>query len=273
MRISFDIWGTKPFSNGLEALCIRQLVNAAENAASTAKDTAAGLGATAAGEQSTLQPFYKGEMTAEHLFDPSQTNEMLTAAGAGLGAGAGAADAEMQRNAAATGNGAGIVKGEQQLARDRMKNAAGVSEGIASQDVMGAKQLNQAGAAGMSGLYGENLKGQLDAMGQQSADINAATNASNSGWLQNAEGVAKTAAGIAAPFAAGCWIAAAVYGGWDSPRVPIVREYIFNTWPKQSWVGRLVAKLYMRFGERVAKVVKVSPTLKSVFLSLFERIQ
>lgn len=55
----------------------------------------------------------------------------------------------------------------------------------------------------MSGLYGENLKGQLDAMGQVSGDINAATNASKSGWLQNVEGVAKTAAGIAKMFAPG----------------------------------------------------------------------
>jgi hypothetical protein len=81
-----------------------------------------------------------------------------------------------------------------------MKANAGVSEGVAAQDVMGAKQLNQEGAAGESGLYGENLKGQLAAMGQQSADINAATNASQTGWLQSAEGLAKTGAGIAAQF-------------------------------------------------------------------------
>jgi hypothetical protein len=103
----------------------------------------------------------------------------------------------MARTAAATGNGAGVVKGQQEMARDRMKSAAGTSEGIAAQDVMGAKQLNQQGAAGMSGLYGENLKGQLDAMGQQSADFNAATNASKTGWLQDAEGVANTAANVA----------------------------------------------------------------------------
>jgi hypothetical protein len=40
-------------------------------------------------------------------------------------------------------------------------------------------------------------------MGQVSGDINAATNASKTGWLQDAEGVAKTAAGVWAAFHGG----------------------------------------------------------------------
>ena len=173
----------------------------AKNAASTAADVGANLGSVAAGERGVLQPFYQREMSAEHMFDPSQINEMLTAAGAGTGATTGALESAMQRQAATTGNAAGATKGLQELARDRMKGAAGTSEGIAAQDVMGAKQLQQQGAAGMSGLYGENLKGQLGAMGQEANDITAGINASQHGWLQNAEGIAKTAAGIAAPFA------------------------------------------------------------------------
>jgi hypothetical protein len=194
---AFDIWGTSSFTIGLEAICLRAEEGAAKAAAGTAKDVGAGLGNTAAGELGQVQPFFSREMHAEHGFDPTQLNEMLTAAGAGTGAAAGAADTEMQRQAASTGNASATSMGQDQLARERMKNAAGVSEGIAAQDVMGAKQLNQQGAAGMSGLYGENLKGQLDAMGQVSGDINAATNASKTGWLQNAEGVAKTAADVA----------------------------------------------------------------------------
>jgi hypothetical protein len=49
----------------------------------------------------------------------------------------------------------------------------------------------------MSGLYGEDLKGQLAAMGQESADINTEINASKTGWLQNVEGVLDTGANIA----------------------------------------------------------------------------
>jgi hypothetical protein len=63
-----------------------------------------------------------------------------------------------------------------EMARDRAKSAAGASEGIAAQDVMGAKQMNQQGAAGMQGLYGTNSANQLSAMKQQSGDISAAAN-------------------------------------------------------------------------------------------------
>jgi len=170
----------------------------AKDAASAAGNTAANLGSVAAGERGVLQPFAQREMSVQHMFDPSQINEMLTAAGAGTGAATGAMESAMQRQAATTGNAAGATKGLQEMARDRMKGAAGVSEGVAAQDVMGAKQLNQQGAGLMSGLYGENLKGQLDAMGQVAGDVNAATNASKTGWMQNLEQGATTGAKIAA---------------------------------------------------------------------------
>jgi hypothetical protein len=199
---AFSIFNEDPFNIGLEILCIRQLQSAATDAASTASKVGANLGNQAAQEGAQLNPFYSREMHAEHAYDPTQLNEMLTAAGAGTGAAVGAADTQMQRTAATTGNAAGVVKSEQELARDRMKTNAGVSEGIAGQDVQGALALRQQGAAGEQGLYGENLKGQLDAMGQVSGDINAATNASKTGWLQNAEGVVNTAANVAGAGAA-----------------------------------------------------------------------
>lgn len=197
---SFDMWGDRPFSLGLEATCLRAEESMAKNAAGTAAGTAANLGITAGSERSFLDPIYRREAQTEHAYDPTQLNELLTAAGAGTGAAAGAAENQMQQQAASTGNAAGIAKSEQQLARDRMKTAAGVSEGVAGQDVLGAQQLRQQGLAGESGLYGENLKGQLAAMGQEATDINAATQANQTGWLQQAEGIAKTGAGIAAGF-------------------------------------------------------------------------
>jgi hypothetical protein len=66
------------------------------------------------------------------------------------------------------------------MARDRSKAAAGASEGIAAQDVGLAKQMNQAGAQGMQGLYSTNTAGQLNAMKQQSGDISAAANMTQS---------------------------------------------------------------------------------------------
>lgn len=194
---SFDLWGTDYFNIGLEATCLRAEENMAKSATTTAGQTAAQLGGEAGGELATLSPFYAREMTAKHAFDPTQINELLTSAGAGTGATTGAMQSSLERQNATTGNAAGATKSLQELARDRMKANAGTSEGVAAQDVLGAQQLRQEGAAGESGLYGENLKGQLDAMGQQSQDINAATEASKTGWLQNAEGLVKTAADVA----------------------------------------------------------------------------
>ena len=195
---AFDVWGTKPFDPVLEATCLRAEEGAAMGAAKTAAGVGANLGQVAGQERAAVQPFYQREMTAEHAYDPTQLNELLTSAGAGVGAGVGATETAMERQAAATGNAGAATKSLQEMARDRMKANAGVSEKVAGEDVLGAQQLRQSGAAGMSGLYGENLKGQLAAMGQESSDINAATQANQTGWMQQAEGVAKTAAGIAA---------------------------------------------------------------------------
>ena len=67
-----------------------------------------------------------------------------------------------------------------------------------------------------------------------------------------------------------CWIAAAVYGGWDDPRVHQVRNYIFNDWAKNSIIGAAVASVYTAVGEPVSRVVKRSPILQKVFKSLFD---
>jgi hypothetical protein len=198
-----ELVSSKSFNyEGPVALCLRAEQAMATRAAGTAADVGANLGQTATGERAQLQPFFQREMSAEHAYDPTQLNELLTAAGAGTGAATGAAQSDMERQAATTGNAAGVAKSEQQLARDRMKSAAGVSEGVAGADVTGALGLRQEGAAGMSGLYGENIKGQLDAMGQVSGDINSATNASKSGWLQNAEGILNTGANVAKAYKA-----------------------------------------------------------------------
>jgi hypothetical protein len=158
---------------------------AAKDAETTAKNTAAGLGQEAGSESAALNPFFHQEMTAQHGFDPTQTNELLTAAGAGTGGATSALTGQAELEAARTRNPSGFTKSLDEVARDKQKALAGSSEAIAAQDVLGAKQLNQEGAAGMSGLYGENLKGQLGAMGQQAGDINAEVNASKTGWYQN----------------------------------------------------------------------------------------
>lgn len=167
----------------------RGLQSQAKNNATTAGSTAAGYGSSAGSEGATLNPFYTSEMKATHAFNPNQMNELLTAAEAGSGGATGALTGQAALEGARTRNASGFTKSLDEAARDKAKASAGASEGIAAEDVMGAKQLNQEGAAGMQGLYGTNVGAQLKAMGQQNEDIGTAVQAGNSGWLQNTMGM------------------------------------------------------------------------------------
>jgi len=152
------------------------MLGAMKNQANQAGTVAGQFGSQAGTEGAQLNPFLTQEMKAQHGLTPGQQNEMLTASEAGAGGALGGLGAGIQNNAARTGNATGVGKTLDEMARDRSKAAAGASEGIAASDVMGAKQMNQAGAAGLSGLYGTNTAGQLSAMKQQSGDISAAAN-------------------------------------------------------------------------------------------------
>ena len=164
------------FQGIFPSLFSNPMLGAMKNAANQAGTVSGQYGAQAGSEGALLNPFLTQEMRATHGLTPGQQNEMLTAAEAGSGGALGGLGAGIQNNAARTNNSTGVGKTLDEMARDRSKAAAGASEGIAAQDVMGAKQMNQAGAAGLSGLYGTNTAGQLSAMKQQSGDISAAAN-------------------------------------------------------------------------------------------------
>lgn len=104
----------------------------------------------------------------------------------------------------------------------------------------------------------------------QNTDTQANANAASSTgteMLGLGEGLAADAASA---FSKGCWVAAEVFNGWGDPRVDAARNFIFNIWAKESFVGNLVAKLYLAIGERVAHLVKRSKILRAVFTPLFE---
>ena len=176
------------FSDGYEGpveRLDRAGVAASKENAANAGEVAGKLGGYADTEHDTLSPFYNNELHAQHYFSPEQTGEMLTAAEAGSGGTTGSLKGEAELQAARTRNPSGFTKALDEVARNQAKVNAGASEGIAAQDIMGAKQENQLGAAGLQGLHGEDVKGQLEAMGQQQNDINSAVEAGKSGWLQN----------------------------------------------------------------------------------------
>ena len=176
------------------------MLGAMKNQANQAGTVAGQFGSQAGTEGAQLNPFFTQEMRAQHGLTPGQQNEMLTASEAGAGGALGGLGAGIQNNASRTGNATGVGKTLDEMARDRAKAAASSSEGIAAQDVMGAKQEQQQGAAGMQGLYGTNVGGQLSAMKQQGQDISAAANLTASPFadLANVAGLGASVGGAAA---------------------------------------------------------------------------
>lgn len=186
--------------SGEIAKCDRAAQAAAKNLRNTTAADAAQAGSMAQSTESQLNPFFQREMNAEHYFTPGQADELLTAAGAQAGGIAGTEAEALRRNAVSTGNPTALTKNLQELARDRMKANAGAAENVAAQDVMGAKQLNQMGAAGEGHLFDVNTDAQLKAMGLENQAINTEVEAGKSGWLQNLNSTLGTLSKLGNPF-------------------------------------------------------------------------
>lgn len=162
---------------------------AAQSAAAGAAKTAGGVAATEQGQANALgaqlTPFYRSEMNAQHLYNPQQMQELLNAAAAPLAGSAATTAGQAASEAARTRNTSGYSAALDQAARERQSALGQAGAGVAAQDVMGAKQLNQEGAKGMAGLYGVDTDAMLKAMGIQNQDIQTQIEAGKSGWFQN----------------------------------------------------------------------------------------
>lgn len=180
----------------------RWATGAEQGLAHTAKDTATAAGSQAASEEAPLQTFANQEMHAQHLYDPTQVNTLLTAAEAPLGAEEAATEGAAQRESALTNNASGFAKDLDLAARNRAKIGAGAGENIAAQDIMGAQQLRQQGAGLMEGLFKTDTQKQLEAMGLQNQAIQGEVEAGKSGWLQNFDNTLAAVTGSAKNLAA-----------------------------------------------------------------------
>jgi hypothetical protein len=69
------------------------------------------------------------------------------------------------------------------------------------------------------------------------------------------------AAGAAA---AGCWVAAEIFGGWYAPKTVLARNYVNAMAPKWFF------NFYIKNGEEIAKFIKNKPILKLALRPLFE---
>jgi hypothetical protein len=80
------------------------------------------------------------------------------------------------------------------------------------------------------------------------------------------------AGGVASSYLRGnCWVAAELYGGWKDHRTITLRRYIFGDLSK-TFFGNIFAKLYHRFGQRVAKHIKTHPISRWFAQKIFDRL-
>ena len=125
-------------------------------------------------------------------------------------------------------------------------------------NLLSGNAATQVGTLGVTGAAGSNA-------------LNAYMNGANSGFTNAfttglGSALGKTlgggnAGGFGGIFAKGCWVAAAVYDGWEDQRTLDVRHWLFTEW-NQTFVGNAVCRLYLRFGERVAQEIPKHPWLK-----------
>jgi hypothetical protein len=164
---------------------MRSAVNNAGQAFNTAAQTGATLGGRAGEISGDLTPFYTAEMmNPQGIGQKGLAAETSAALGGAGGANAGIAGEAAQRASAMRNPGA-FQAALDSAARERQKAAAGASENIAAGNEQLKEQQRQAGAGGLEKMYGTDVSGQLESQGQEAQDINAQTNANNTGWFQN----------------------------------------------------------------------------------------
>lgn len=164
---------------------MRSAQKQAGSAYNTAESTGATLGGEAQGIGANLTPFLTAEML--HPEGIGQTG-IAAEEGAALGGAGGAASGIVglgNQRAAVSRNAGGFQAALDDAARQRMKAAAGASEGITAQNEKEKLNQQQEGAAGLEHMYGVDTSGMLNSMNQEHEDINSEVEAGKSGWLQN----------------------------------------------------------------------------------------
>ena len=169
------------------------------NQATQAGKTATGVGGTYGSEAGTLQagliPTLEREAAGGMGLTPTQKAQELTAAEQGAGGAAGSIAGGAGLTAARTRNSAALSGVQDAAARARTQAGSNANLAIENQSTNLANQRQQAGLNALQGLYGTDVRAQLGAMGIVPEDVNAATNASKVGWLQDVESGVDTATG------------------------------------------------------------------------------
>lgn len=164
---------------------MRDEVGQAQAAGTTAAQTAAGYGGNASTISGAMVPQLTRQLSNPSGYSQQDIGSMLSS---GL-AGSGGATAGLTGAAGKTGmterNPVGFSAALDSAARSRDQASAKTSEGITAQNAgVKLQQQSQAGDL-LSKLYGVNVGGQIGSQGQIANDVKAASDANQTGWLQN----------------------------------------------------------------------------------------
>lgn len=188
----------------------KQNFDNSQKAFGQANDAATGFGGNASHIFGNLEPQLEHEAIDPQGYGGSALAGMNTQVGQATGGATAAAKGEGELDAARTGNRGGFQTALDESARTGARTNADAALSIQSKDADLKQRQQQAGIAGLEGLYGENAGDELKSLGleNQSIDvgnnsIDAESKAGQSGWLQNILGIGNTAANIAKAFKGG----------------------------------------------------------------------
>lgn len=182
--------------DGPVALCDRSLVSRAKTAQDQAAQAAGAYGAQAGQTGGFLTPQLEKWTVSPPGYGALGLGQMETSAVQAARGRQGAMEEASRLRALRTGNAAGLGSLEAAEAQGGARGAGSAVEDILAKNAMLKASQQESAQRGLEGMYGTEMRGQLGAMGQQAEDINTATRASQTGWLQNAEGIVKTLQGM-----------------------------------------------------------------------------
>lgn len=124
------------------------------------------------------------------------------------------------------------------------------------------EQIKMSGATGLMDTYAN--------AGMAFAPTEAVVgNSGQSVFGQTTGAVAGAATLIATLMAAGCWVAAELYGGWGSLEVYLLRSFFIS---RRDPFGKSLVFLYVKFGQRLAKLIKTHRLLRAVVKFVFDKL-
>lgn len=246
------------------------------NNSGTAQSNSATAQTSGTGVNNFLTPQLEAEASNPEGYTPQQLAYMNTASQQSLGGGASATTGTANLTAARTRNAGGFSGAVGDADRSAEKQISQNALGIQTQQANLQQAQRQQALSALQQLYGVDESTALGYLNSSNTALNDENQSHpNQQGLLTAGTFIKDLAGGAASGAAAanggnCWIAAAVYDGWNDPRTIDVRRWLNEEFTK-TFTGKLVMATYGAVGREVAWFVRRSALLRALFRPLFDK--